>query len=489
MSKSTDVNNPKQPVNIEGSEIRLQAAGFHGTVMRMDKPVRGEKRSRGRAPLPMDAAFAEATDDADVKLVDSLVLALAPDRKAAGSGRSKTDAAPALLVPAVKGRQYAALEIDATGAAHWIIPVVKNGGKEVAVPLSPRTESESAASQADKAPGTGRGTTTKTMRRLVRIVSWATAPVVGAAARVVAGAWESKRRPYQLLKVSADGQFTPATGPVAAAGPVLLLVHGTFSTPQAGFQGWVGSKDFAKVAARYGGRVFALAHPSLSADPAGNIDWLLAQWGSAVPKDSPIDIVCHSRGGLVARELAARAAAGKAPRVHRICQVGAPNAGTMLANGEHWIQFLDAHTTALTLLPDTNTTIALEGVLCLVKIVGTGMVGGLPGLAAMDPEGKWLKQQAQIGLGDPEWYTIGTDYRASDGRYASMLERLKKTAPDAVVDRFFKQGNDMVVPTAGCFLPGPRIKDKLPLEGADITHVSYFSSQKVRDALSSWLVG
>ena len=106
-------------------------------------------------------------------------------------------------------------------------------------------------------------------------------------------------------------------------------------------------------------------------------------------------MVCHSRGGLVARELARYAAAGKAPKLGRICQVGTPNQGTPLTDPEHWMTFLDAYSNCLTLLPDNTVTVVLEGILCLVKIVGSGIARRLPGLAAMEPEGSWLDNASQ----------------------------------------------------------------------------------------------
>ena len=81
---------------------------------------------------------------------------------------------------------------------------------------------------------------------------------------------------------------------------------------------------------RYGGRVVVFDHPSVHVDPDANVRHLL----ELLPPDRPavVDVVAHSRGGLVARRLDAAqpaAAAGRpAPVVRRLIHVATPNAGT-----------------------------------------------------------------------------------------------------------------------------------------------------------------
>ena len=301
------------------------------------------------------------------------------------------------------------------------------------------------------------------------------------------GLWERKRRPYNLWQVGVDGSFTAPRWSEFTQGSSLLLIHGTFSTPQVGFTGWLDQPTFEAVAARYGGRVLAFAHPSLSASPQENIDWLVQHLPAGEAFGGALDVLCHSRGGLLARELAARGAAGAGPRVDRICQVGAPNLGTPLADATRWTAFLDSHTNCLTVLPDTTTTIVLEGLLCLVKIIGTGVARGLPGLAAMEPAGDWVRTFGSRPTGDARWFTIGASYKPSSPIAAGLVHRLGSAVADAAVDEFFAADNDMVVPTEGCHWPGTPALDSLHLKGSVTNHCNYFESHEVHEALSRWL--
>ncbi|RYY82766.1 MAG: hypothetical protein EOO24_39885 [Comamonadaceae bacterium] len=378
------------------------------------------------------------------------------------------------------------LYTDEAGQSQWLFPQPRTDAAPAAVFELPPTPPAAAPTGGD-AEG-GRGPVTAAMRGVARVVAWLAQPIVGAGARAIAAQWESGRRAHALWQVGPGGALVPPRwAGFVELGPTLLMIHGTFSTPQVGFAGWVGTPAFDALAARYGGRVLTLAHPSLSASPQDNIDWLLAQLPAGAPFGGPLDIVCHSRGGLVARELAARAAAGQAPTVDRVCQVGAPNLGTTLADASRWTVFLDAHTQCLTVLPDSVSTIVLEGLLCLVKIVGTGVARGLPGLAAMDPLGEWLQTRGAQPVGAARWYTIGANYTPDAAASAGLAQRLKRKLSDAAVDAFFAADNDMVVPSDGCHVPGVPVTDSLKLAGGAVHHVNYFTAREVQDTLARWL--
>ncbi len=83
----------------------------------------------------------------------------------------------------------------------------------------------------------------------------------------------------------------------AKAGPLLVLIHGTGSSTQGSFD------DLQSVSAaywrgfeqRYGNRVLALEHRSLSESPIDNA----LQLARALPAGAVVHLVTHSRGGLV----------------------------------------------------------------------------------------------------------------------------------------------------------------------------------------------
>lgn len=449
----------RQPLT--GTSIALRAPGFTGTVETFSG--RAEGRARGD-PLDLDTAAANA----DVSVVSRMDMNLTSKRQVAGGRGGDGSVPPSLVLPVTDDRQYAALQTDENGVSRWIIGE-KNSSGETQLALTPR-ESPDKPKEDD-----GRAAITGAMRRVVRIVSWAAAPLLAKGALAIARHWEGKRRPYGLHQVRPDGSFIEPQWSDLAGGAALLLVHGTFSTPQAGFAGWVGTGKFATISHRYGGRVFALAHPSLSAGPDDNIDWMFE--GLPESMRGTIDIVCHSRGGLVSRVFAAR----DRFQVRRVVQVGVPNDGTPLADERHLIDFLDGHTSFVTKLPDNVATIVLEGALCVVKLIAKG-AGDLPGLRAMLPKGEYLDGLGRRQLRAASWYTIGADYRSAAGQSG-----FSRRIVDRVADKVFASSNDLVVPSEGCHAPGPTPVASLRLQGANVHHTNYFTDPEVHAKLAEWL--
>ena len=80
----------------------------------------------------------------------------------------------------------------------------------------------------------------------------------------IATHWEAMRRPNQLAQFAGAGRWAPPDRAALAAGPVLLLLHDTFSTPQATFAEWIGDESFEPVLHAFGGRCLAFTHPTLA---------------------------------------------------------------------------------------------------------------------------------------------------------------------------------------------------------------------------------
>ena len=147
----------------------------------------------------------------------------------------------------------------------------------------------------------------------------------------------------------------------ADGGPILVLVHGTFSSTTGTFKHlWDLHGDvLAALFTAYGGRVYGLDHATLGASPIANA-LMLAR---ALPAGARVHLLTHSRGGLVAELLALACAGGgvdetslapfkargyeqhlkdlraliaeargKGLRVERSVRVGCPARGTLLAS-------------------------------------------------------------------------------------------------------------------------------------------------------------
>ncbi len=324
-------------------------------------------------------------------------------------------------------------------------------------------------------------------------------PILGPIDNLFAGRWEQRNRPYGVRDF-APGTFRQPGGSAIdgdawrrlAGGRALLFVHGTFSTAHAAF-GQIPDAAFATLYDRYAGRAFAFNHFTRSHDPRQNVEWLLSQ----LPSDRPleVDVVCHSRGGLVARTLAERPNSFALPAakiaVKRVIFVGVPNHGTLLVDPDHMTEMIDRLTTALNVFPTGAVTEALEGLITAVKVIGHAALKSLSGLASMHPHGQFLRTLNQSSTGAADYYAIAADYTPHD----QGLRALVSGAVDAVGDRVFEgTPNDLVVPEPGVYdanggsgfpIDAGRVM-KVPPE-AGILHTTFFGYAPAIERLTQWL--
>jgi len=312
-------------------------------------------------------------------------------------------------------------------------------------------------------------------------------PVFGAVGERFAGAWESKKRPYRFRTFSSGDYNRPeADEPdweVLASGKSLLMVHGTFSQAHTGFGG-LSSEFVDNIADLYQGRVFAFDHYTLSEDPRRNIQWLFDHLPDGIELD--LDIMCHSRGGLVSRVLAEKQdvieTGDRRVRVDKIVFAAAPNAGTILADPEHLGDLVDSYTN---LMNFTVVPLVADAVITVVKYAAVGILRGLDGLQAMDPQGEFL-----------EWLNSPADnpskYFAISGDFEPDNQGWKQYAADRLMDRIFQEANDLVVPTASVYAPNGSnhfpLTNRLEFDESDgVHHSGYFGHPAARDQLLEWL--
>jgi pimeloyl-ACP methyl ester carboxylesterase len=447
-----------------GTGIELLVPGFRGEVTKLSPGEVGRSRGEG---LPV----ADAAAGTGAVVGTQLLLDLTADSAGvtlSDHSRAVRSPPPRLFVQRRKGMAYALLQTDDVGVSRVILPD-EVSAPEAVFTLTPKMQANASRSS--------RGAVTASMRHLLRLLVWAIQPGLDRGALAIARRWENERRPNKLVQVMPDGRLESPDWRLLSSGPVLLLLHGTFSTPEAAFAGWVGHDSFAYVAQRYQGRCLAFAHPTLAVSPDDNVEWLVSNLGR--PLVNKVDLVSHSRGGLIARAIAAT---GKLD-VRRVCLLGTPNQGTQLADVNQVMNFLDGHTALLTKLPDSVTTVILEGVLCIVKLLAFGAIGGLPGLNSMQPNGDYLRGLATRKCRADAWYTVGANYRAEALNGVNPAKRVG----DTLLDRVFAGANDLVVPTAGCHLADVDVRASLSLDGADAHHTNYFYQSAVQEKLRSWL--
>jgi hypothetical protein len=318
-------------------------------------------------------------------------------------------------------------------------------------------------------------------------------PVLGKVGDYFAGRWEAQKRPYRFRTFTADDHSSSEGRPLDASdwtslgkGRALLMVHGTLSRAHTAF----GALPAAFVKAlhdAYDGRVFAFDHFTLSHDPNENVRWFVDHLPEKARLE--LDIICHSRGGLVSRVLAEKqgelSLGSRTVAVKRVVFVATPNAGTVLADTAYVNDFIDAYTNLLNFLPDTGALEVMEGLITIAKQIAVGALKGLDGLQSMNPKGKFLS-------------TLNTGPKSS-AQYFAMTADFEPTAPgfrdyvtDLFTDKIFKTENDLVVPTAGVYdtngSDGFPIIDRRAFGVADgIAHTRFFGHPAAQQQIMQWL--
>jgi hypothetical protein len=307
-------------------------------------------------------------------------------------------------------------------------------------------------------------------RRVLRVLMWPAQPVTGAGVLAMVAGWEGLRRPSQLALCGTEGDWFAPDWPALCAGPVLLLLHDTFSTPQSTFSDWTSDASFAPVLRAYGGRCLAFAHPTLCSGLEENVSWLVSQVANL---PGPFDIVALGRGGLLARAIAAD---GRLP-LRRVCQVGTPNHGTPLAREANLMRFLDAHVAMLACIPDRVARATLEGVLCLARVAAFGLTAPMPGVEIQATDNPALATLRPFAPSGQQWFTVGAQFAKVGGHAVQPLG----------ADDFHNTPNDLVVPSEGCHEPGVPVADRLRIGGSQVHHHNYFANAHVRAHLAEWL--
>lgn len=501
-----------RPIEL-GNGYFIRAPGVVGEAS-LARPRTLAERTRSRTPddgtAELDAAFA-ATGMTEVRQVE---LSVRPRAATAADATLRSvdgrqDALELMVPDFGSDTGQIVLSCDESGVLTWHLPIDdadaveppttrgSGGTKRYRIPATPITPPAGGGGGAD---ATTRSLLGVVGRKLLKVLVYpVTDPVVGAVSEFFAQRWEAHHRPYGLRHFAPD-TFRQPTGAAIedgdwarlAQGPALLFVHGTFSTAHSAFH-QIPDDVFAELYARYDGRVFAFDHFTLSHDPAANVRWLDEHLPAL---DLNVDIVCHSRGGLVARTLAERPASlalgASKLRVGRVVFAGVPNAGTLLTDPKHMVAMIDRLTTALNLFPSGPVAEVLEAIITAIKVIGHGALSALEGLASMRPGGAFL---ATLNAGRPacdRYYAIGADFAPVD---AGLKALVAGTLADAVLDRVFEgTPNDLVVPKPGVFEAEGSGSFAVPVEhrlqvpaDAGVIHTTLFGHRATAERLLDWL--
>lgn len=395
------------------------------------------------------------------------------------------------------------------------------GADEVAVPMQLQWRGP----QAPATRGTTRGLLGQAVLAAFEVVTGvgketAAKLVSAAVTRKIDGAVQAGVYPLSAdpLPASLKAGGTPLkTVPQAAdGGPLLVLVHGTFVDTVSTFgKLWTGHPQTVReLVARYGGRVYALDHPTLGQSPIANALTL----AEAMPPGARLHLLTHSRGGLVAEVLARacgtgpfgdveRAAFGAAShaahladvealmaiaqakrlKVERLVRVACPARGTTLASAR-----LDAYLSVLQWgLQLAAIPVAPELVDFLQEVARRRAdPAELPGLEAMMPGSAVL---AWLHAGEAR---IPGDLRVIAGDLQG--DAVGSWVKTLLSDAFFWTDNDLVVQTRSMYGGMPRAPVSgagagpaasfLLDRGAKVSHFDYFANERTVAAMARALI-
>lgn len=484
-------------ISPDSAQYTLQAPGLVGQVKEI-QPAPGETRADYGL---YEEALAQAIAGADIFAGKVFEIQVTEDRLPAVDAATRADGLtavtrldePALVLNAPRlGAQvgYAVLYTDEGGVSRVILPEAAPETEANVRFHIPRASAPSEVSPLDEQT---RGPISKLGRKVVRMLAWKTSELLSKPINDFARDWEAgteskpAKHPYQFLTFTAEGYDPQVDWGQMQSGRALLLLHGTFSTAQGAF---LFPKPVRELLVQlYQGRVFAFNHPSVYHSPVDNIQELFNRLPDGA--NLKVDILTHSRGGLVGRTLMELQdqldTHGKQVEVQRAVLVASPNQGTILADPEYMLELVDRYTNIITNLPDNVYTLTLESLLVLVKLLGHAALTQLPGLNCLPPGSPLIKQLAPRQNKLVDYFAVTSDYAPET---AAMIKRFRGPVADKLIDLVFKAKNDMVVPTEGSYTsPGDPPTLKLPqgqrvVYSKGVHHGNYFDTPRVAERIA-----
>ena len=304
------------------------------------------------------------------------------------------------------------------------------------------------------------------------------------------------------LNVS-TGQLEPVAG-LSLKGRVLLLIHGTFSKSDMfidELNAINGGKQFlGRAGAKYDA-ILAFDHPTLSVSP-----WINALDLEIALADvtGPIDVVCHSRGGLVVGWWLRNAKR----KAENVVFVGAPLEGTSLASPANLRAALQglanifkgleaASSLASTVVPFVSIVAGLSKILGGVLELGASTrlldvaVVAVPGLAGQSRVGnnaELFRLNRAQWISDPTIHAVVSNFqpKETDEKWWQVWKLLRNPGErllDGAADAIFQDKNDLVVDTKSMkLLCGQAISSKRICnhDPATVHHCKLFPTGKNR---------
>jgi pimeloyl-ACP methyl ester carboxylesterase len=484
--------------------LTLRAPNLDGKAVAVETQGRRASRS-AKSSLPESELEAGLAAHEEVRTTDVIEVTSRQVRrpKTARRTRSVDDGAAMSLdvPPPPEGHEQAVLAIDERGIVSWSFAPEKQRGAKAGRArrdgqdrtfVIPRPEAPAPA------PGQ-RGADDRLIgeaivKQVLKVITFPIGKIAGKVAKTFVQGWERKNLQYGIRNYLVENYQAPAPyfdGAPArwaelARGRTLLMIHGTFSRAHGAFNE-LPIERMKNLEKLYNGRIIAFDHHTISHSPRENIEKLVSMTPPGTSVD--VDIICHSRGGLVARSLAEWQ--GDFPgnrdiRVHRTALVGTTNNGTILADVKHWNELIDMLSTLINTV-GVGIAAPIDLVLSFAQDIAEAGYPELKGLHAMVPDGRFLKEFNKGRPRQSKYLAIASNYEPTD-------DRIKSFVTDTVFDLIFERNdNDAMVRVdsiCGNERKGqfPPVEEKLLLGASDgIEHSRYFGNAAVAERLETWL--
>ncbi len=324
---------------------------------------------------------------------------------------------------------------------------------------------------------------------------------------------DKKLTPHQGLR-QWDGAKLVAVAKAPTAGPVLLFVHGTFSNNDNFFENLQSTREGAAFLSRAMKRyksVLAFDHPTLSVSPIHNALDLAEHFRGS---NAVVDVVAHSRGGLVTRWWFEALSPNPNLRGNAVL-VGSPLAGTSLAAPPKLrssLKLLTNFGRALTAVSSMASAAVplLVGVTGLMKVVTSitsfaahtplvdtvvALVPGINGQSRVGNSQDLQRLRAAAANAKRSYHAIGSNFEPEQPgwRFWRYFTNPKKHGLDLVTDMVFQADNDLVVDTDSMNdladgLSIPKSKTFIFPTRDDVHHLNYFEKRETLEHLSEWLL-
>ena len=300
---------------------------------------------------------------------------------------------------------------------------------------------------------------------------------------------------------------------------ILLLIHGTFSSTISSYgalTSQTAGQRFLGTALEHYDAILGHDHYTLADTPAQNAEALFEDLLKLQQKSKGIEIdaISFSRGGLVYRYLTEQIVPLEKTQLsfRKSIFVACTNAGTELANDENWKHLVDFYTNMVVgtsrllsivpgaKLPTLIFSQAIKTIGSLVKYMAQDAVedNAVPGLAAMEPAGRFVKAMNKVPAnrtrpGANSYFAMGSNFELDRSTSAGEFgKRLALNVADGFVDKLMGKANDLVVNTDSMFIvdpvPSAQLKEKLPFgTNGEIYHTVYFNQPQVARQCSRWL--